>query len=151
MVKFESDDWTLDICEWSKPIPTALNNQIILLLSDLGVPNETFLKIQQRYFQSDDHTVSNDDIKKNKYPLPKNECRYMFGCSLKSPLKPGQCFIRYEILDDNRQQTNRFACVQGRVIVTKNPCPYAGDMIELWAVDIPELYDLKDVINDNIC
>jgi len=24
--------------------------------------------------------------------------------------------------------------------------PYAGDMLELWAVDLPELYHLNDVI-----
>jgi len=24
--------------------------------------------------------------------------------------------------------------------------PYAGDMLELWAVDLPELYHLTDVI-----
>jgi hypothetical protein len=67
MNKFESNDWTLDICEYSKPSmsdnflfrlkielilgPTRLNRQIIILLSDLGVPNETFLRLQKQWFE----------------------------------------------------------------------------------------------------
>lgn len=68
MDKFKCDYWTLDICAQSRPskIEThslsfnkypfvlaraKLNNQIILLLSDLGVPDETFLRIQDRWFQ----------------------------------------------------------------------------------------------------
>lgn len=108
---------------------------------------------------------------KNKIPLPVNECRYLFGCALESTLNEGQCFIRYQILQENGRPLNppKFDCVRGRVIVTKNPwlsfdfrwienrietnfenfsflSPYAGDMLELWAVDLPELYHLKDVI-----
>ncbi|CAF1284234.1 unnamed protein product, partial [Didymodactylos carnosus] len=154
MYKVDSDDGTLDICEngFSAPVPTSLNNQIIILLSDLGVPDDTFFDIQQQYFQrlqassnEEYQIMSLDDIKKNKYPLPENECRYMFGCSLDSPLKPNQCFIRYEILDKG-QPTNEFRCVTGKVIITKNPCPYAGDMIVLEAVDLPELYCQTNVI-----
>ncbi len=59
----------------------------------------------------------------NKIPLPVNECRYMYGCAFESKLKPGTCFIRYQILNENGKSpvNPRFDCVQGRVIVTKNP------------------------------
>jgi hypothetical protein len=66
MKKFECNDWTLDICDYSRPsmshnflfhlkielilASTRLNNQIIILLSDLGVPNETFLRLQKQWF-----------------------------------------------------------------------------------------------------
>jgi len=60
---------------------------------------------------------------KNKIPLPPNECRFMFGCAFESKLKQGTCFIRYQILtDDGKSLLNpQFKCVEGRVIVTKNP------------------------------
>jgi hypothetical protein len=31
-------------------------------------------------------------------------------------------------------------------LIRKCFSPYAGDMLELWAVDLPELYHLNDVI-----
>lgn len=61
---------------------------------------------------------------KNKIPLPANDCRYMFGCALESKLEEGQCFIRYEVFDDNNEkphQPPQFKTVIGPVIVTKNP------------------------------
>ncbi|CAF5147437.1 unnamed protein product, partial [Rotaria sp. Silwood1] len=39
-----------------------------------------------------------------------------------------------------------FKTVVGSVIITKNPCPYAGDIMKLEAVDLPELDCLTDVI-----
>jgi hypothetical protein len=52
-----------------------------------------------------------------------NECRYIYGCALESQLEEGQCFIRYEILNDHGKSfsNRKFECVRGRVIVTKNP------------------------------
>ena len=63
------------------------------------------------------------DLLKNKIPLPANECRYIYGCALESMLEQGQCFIRYEILNENGRPYSqpKFECVRGRVIVTKNP------------------------------
>jgi hypothetical protein len=60
---------------------------------------------------------------KNKIPLPPNECRYMYGCAFQSRLKSGTCFIRYQVLNNNGKSlaNPQFKCVQGRVIVTKNP------------------------------
>ncbi|CAF4720264.1 unnamed protein product [Rotaria sp. Silwood1] len=149
MRKFDSDDWSLDICETSQPIPTRLNNQIIIIMSDLGVPDETFLRLQRKWFDDKERPPNiTEHLLKNKLPLPVNECRYMFGCAFESGLEPGQCFIRYQIVDDDGKPLKepRFETVVGRVIVTKNPCPYAGDMIVLEAVDCPELNCLTDVI-----
>jgi len=60
---------------------------------------------------------------KNRLPLPPNECRYIFGCSLESKLKPGQCFIRYRVLNEYGLSTEipEFRTVIGPVVVTKNP------------------------------
>lgn len=75
--------------------------------------------------------MSSRDLLKNKFPLPFNECRYMFGCALESKLQSGQCFIRYEILneDGNSFDTRRFQTVTGPVLVTKNPW-FADDIVE---------------------
>ncbi|CAF4060399.1 unnamed protein product [Rotaria sordida] len=77
-----------------------------------------------------------------------NECRYMFGCTLESKLESGQCFIRYQVVDDDGKplKNPEFKTVVGPVIITKNPCAYAGDIMKLEAVDLPELDCLKDVI-----
>lgn len=60
---------------------------------------------------------------KNKIPLPADKGRYMFGCAFENNLQAGTCFIRYQILDENGDTLPepQFTCVQGRVIVTKNP------------------------------
>ncbi|UJR30133.1 hypothetical protein I4U23_017674 [Adineta vaga] len=149
MKKFECNHWFLDICDYSRATPSRLNNQFIWLLSDLGVSDKTLLQLQQRWFSKKPSSSNySTDILKNKIPLPVNECRYIYGCTLESQLEEGQCFLRYEVLNSHgKSLTNRkFECVRGRIIVTKNPCPYAGDMLELWAVDLPELHHLNDVI-----
>ncbi|CAF0997471.1 unnamed protein product [Adineta steineri] len=149
MKKFSCNEWVLDINNYSRPIPTRLNNQIILLLSDLGVPDSTFFELQTRWFAQKQKFLPNkNDLLKNKIPLPANECRLLFGCALESDLKPNQCFIRYQLLDSDEKplKVPKFQTVTGQVIVTKNPCPYAGDMIVLEAVDLPKLHCLRDVI-----
>lgn len=32
-------------------VPTRLNDQIILIMSDLGVPDDTFFRLQQQWFE----------------------------------------------------------------------------------------------------
>ncbi|CAF4279991.1 unnamed protein product [Rotaria sordida] len=99
MKKLKYDEWDLDICE---EIPTRLNNQIIMLLSDLGVPNSVLLDLQDKWSNNKKQPPRYKiDMLKNKIPLPMNQCRYMFGHTLESKLEPGQCFIRYQIVDDN--------------------------------------------------
>jgi hypothetical protein len=63
------------------------------------------------------------DLLKNKLPLPMNECRYMYGCALESRLEPGQCFIRYQVLDKDGKpfENPKFETVTGQIIVIKNP------------------------------
>ncbi|CAM4813503.1 unnamed protein product [Rotaria magnacalcarata] len=149
MNKIPCDDWNLDICESSQPIPHSLNNQIIVLLSDLGIPDSVFLELQDQWFTNKDKALSSTEkLLKNKIPLPLNECRYMFGCALESTLEQGQCFIRYQILNDDGKpfEIPKFETVVGPVIITKNPCSYAGDIIKLEAVDISELACLQDVL-----
>ncbi|CAF2874818.1 unnamed protein product [Rotaria sp. Silwood2] len=48
MMKFSSNDWTLDICDYSRPMFLSLNNQIIRLLSDLGNEIAVFESLQYR-------------------------------------------------------------------------------------------------------
>ncbi|CAF1034878.1 unnamed protein product [Rotaria sordida] len=149
MEKFKYDEWDLDICEESRPIPTRLNNQITILLSDLGIPDSVFLNLQDKRFNNKKQPPRcKQDMLKNKIPLPMNECRYMFGCALESKLKSGQCYIRHQIVDDDGKplKNPQFQTVVGPIIITKNPCPYAGDIMKFEAVDLPELDCLKDVV-----
>jgi RNA dependent RNA polymerase len=75
MKKFDSDQWDLEICEPSKPssflslvvslfnhpfsilVPTRLNNQIIILMSDLGIPDSAFLNLQQKWLTDSNTTA----------------------------------------------------------------------------------------------
>lgn len=47
MMKFPSEDWNLEICEYSRPITLTLNNQVIRLLTDLGNPDGAFHRLQK--------------------------------------------------------------------------------------------------------
>lgn len=60
---------------------------------------------------------------KNKIPMSVNECRFMFGCAFETKLEAGTCFIRYEVLDENKKSLpdRQYKSVEGKVIVTKNP------------------------------
>ena len=48
MRKFESNHRRLELLQTSRPQAVYLNHQIIMLLSNLGVPDEIFLDLQQR-------------------------------------------------------------------------------------------------------
>ncbi|KAK3905375.1 RNA dependent RNA polymerase-domain-containing protein [Staphylotrichum tortipilum] len=49
MVKFESNDRELEICDVaSKPMPMVLNRQLIKILEDMGAPDTWFLNLQGR-------------------------------------------------------------------------------------------------------
>jgi RNA dependent RNA polymerase len=72
----------------------------------------------------DNHTNTFDrDVLKNRLPVPANDCRYIFGCALESKLQEGQCFIRYQVLDERgkRKEKLEYQTVVGPVVVTKNP------------------------------
>jgi len=76
MKKFEYNKWDLEICETSRAslfhsfavffssfysllVPTRLNNQIIMLMSDLGIPDSTFLNLQDKWFAAQTRTSFN--------------------------------------------------------------------------------------------
>ena len=48
MRKFESNHRRLELLQTSRPQAVYLNHQIIMLLSNLGVPDEIFLDLQQK-------------------------------------------------------------------------------------------------------
>ncbi|CAF3403651.1 unnamed protein product [Rotaria sp. Silwood1] len=164
MMKFASDDWTLDIVDHSRLMCLSLNNQIIRLLYDLNKENKAVIEsLQNRcclqnewhpseeaylnIFDSKDIDRIKDDNRRcgylnakdllrcNKIPLPVDESRCLFGIADETKsLKEGQCFIQYQTMDKNF-----YKVVKGEVLVTKNPCLYPGDILCLEAVDIPAL------------
>jgi len=52
MKKFECDHHTLEICSYSRPLPAYLNRQGIMLLDNLGIKPDIFLKKQQEAIQA---------------------------------------------------------------------------------------------------
>ncbi|CAF3845173.1 unnamed protein product [Rotaria sordida] len=168
MVKFPSDDWTLNICDYSRPMPLSLNNQIIRLLSDLGNKFAVFESLQNRMLKpavwhSPEDTYLNvfdselineqqsrylnvrENLLRNKIPLPINEARNMFGVAdVTGKLEYGQCFIQYQM---KTKEKTTYKVVKGTVLVTKNPCLYPGDIRKLQAVDVPVLrHCMRDCI-----
>ncbi|CAF1611862.1 unnamed protein product, partial [Adineta ricciae] len=155
MKKFDSDDWTLHIVDHSRPMPLSLNNQVIRLLSDLGVQNGVFESIQTRCIDrkefwhppprcylnamdSLDQALINERrlkyrnakhfLRKNKIPLPINEARNLFGIADETQtLKPGECFIQYRHLPSS-SSSKKYSIYEGPVIVTKHPCLHPGDI-----------------------
>ncbi|CAF1143464.1 unnamed protein product [Didymodactylos carnosus] len=150
MEKFKSNNWDLEICEYSQALPLKFNNQVIMLLSDLGNPAAVFESYQnasmtnwheqnenerQRNLQ---YSMAKDDLLKNKIPLPLNEARNMYGAVDETrTLEYGQVFIQYENFDST--QGDRFIVVTGDVLVAKMPCLYPGDFRKLTAVNVPQL------------
>ncbi|CAF3753556.1 unnamed protein product [Rotaria magnacalcarata] len=64
MKKFGSSNCSLDICKTSEPIPTTLNNQIILLMSGFGVLNEAFVFV----YNVNDLKTKNEHDSLHPYP-----------------------------------------------------------------------------------
>ncbi|CAF1090037.1 unnamed protein product [Didymodactylos carnosus] len=172
MWKFNSNDWSLEICDHSRPMYLSLNNQVIRLLSDHGNTKAVFESLQNRskmpvHWHSPENTYLNvfetaimvkqnqrylnvkENLLRNKIPLYANEARNMFGIADETgQLKYGQCFIQYEV----KGRVKSYAVVKGKVLrrtvlVTKNPCLYPGDIRKLEAVDIPKLqHCIRDCI-----
>ncbi|CAF1643998.1 unnamed protein product [Rotaria sp. Silwood1] len=158
MEKFKSNNWELEVCEYSKPLELRLNNQVIMLLSDLGNPDAVFESYQnvslntcvgqnkneqQRKLK---FSSAKDDLLKNRIPLPLHEARNMFGVADETgTLEYGQVFIQYKNLDPTIDKT--YIVVTGDVLVAKMPCLHPGDFRRLTAVDVPQL---KKCIRDCI-
>ena len=183
MIKFEAMPDILNdliICGYSKPTTYAcINQQIIMLLSGLGVKREYFLKKQQEYFDllfdsktdvkktiellkllgkseiikkiiENDSKITNEmksiiteefyrNIKskegKNKLRIPLKSSRMIYGAvfdKISKNLKPNQIFLRITTAD------NKIQVIKGKVIVTKNPCYYVGDIRVMNAIDIED-------------
>ncbi|CAF0893708.1 unnamed protein product [Adineta ricciae] len=169
MMKFESDDWNLEICEFARPMTLTLNNQVIRLLSDLGNPDDVFISFQNRGLtqwevpedqqptaidiavqKNASYSLSRDNLITNRIPIPPTDGRNLFGIADETgELKSGQCFIQYSLLDSTKKTTNqeKFHVLQGTVLVTKNPCLWPGDFRRLQAVRNPRLEKcMRDVI-----
>ncbi|KAH7730752.1 CBN-RRF-3 protein [Aphelenchoides avenae] len=82
---------------------------------------------------------------KLKIPMPADKGRTLYGVIDESGvLQYGQVFVQYS--RSVKQASEDCIVLQGRVMVTKNPCHVPGDIRMLDAVDVPSLRHLRDVI-----
>ncbi|CAF3334014.1 unnamed protein product [Rotaria socialis] len=167
MVKFPSDDWNLEICEFSRPMTLTLNNQVIRLLSDLGNADGQFISFQNQGFgysqtpeeqepsaidiavqKNMSYSLSKDNLLTNRIPIPPTDGRNLFGIADETgELQYGQCFIQYSALKPTKKGQRKFHVVTGTVLVTKNPCLWPGDFRRLTAVRNSTLEKfMRDVI-----
>lgn len=93
-------------------VELKLNNQIIMLLSDLGNRHAVFESYQnaalstlpriseQEQRRKLRYLSAKDDLLRNKIPLPLNEARNMFGVvDETNTLDYGQVFVQYKDMD----------------------------------------------------
>lgn len=62
MRKFDSPHFSLEVLEWSKPLPCHLNRQVISLLSTLGVSDSAFLSLQNLAVSKYEHVLDDDAV-----------------------------------------------------------------------------------------
>ena len=101
-------------------VALKLNNQVIMLLSDLTSGNadanfEYYQSIALTDVATDNRREQNrkfeyfstkEDLLRNKIPLPINEARNMFGIADETgTLEYGQVFIQYKVFDSTNQHT----------------------------------------------
>ncbi|CAF1170949.1 unnamed protein product [Adineta steineri] len=167
MMKFPSDDWNLEICEFARPMTLTLNNQVIRLLSDLGNSDDVFIAFQNRGFTQwevpDDqqpraidiavqknasYSLSKDNLITNRIPIPPEDGRNLFGVADETgELKYGECFIQCSSLNAANNGQRKFRVITGPILVTKNPCLWPGDFRQLQAVRNRKLEEcMRDVI-----
>lgn len=61
MVKFRTAETPLEVCDISRNRPCFLNRQIIVLLSTLGVPDQSFINMQESFISDLDEFVRDRD------------------------------------------------------------------------------------------
>ncbi|CAF1222657.1 unnamed protein product [Adineta steineri] len=167
MMKFPSDDWNLEICEFARPMTLTLNNQVIRLLSDLGNSDDVFIAFQNRGFtqwevpedqqpsaidiavqKNASYSLSKDNLITNRIPIPPEDGRNLFGVADETgELKYGECFIQCSSLNAANNGQRKFRVITGPILVTKNPCLWPGDFRQLQAVRNRKLEEcMRDVI-----
>ena len=67
MRKFKSSHQRLEVIQKSHPQVVYLNHQIILLLSNLGVPDEVFMKLQRDML----HSLAGEAYEPGQYIISK--------------------------------------------------------------------------------
>jgi RNA-dependent RNA polymerase len=118
-------------------------------LSDVGVCLTT-----EPYFRSLLCALYREKIygllSKARILLPVTEARLMMGVMDETGLlEYGQVFVQYTRMrgegDENFVENNK-TVVEGKVVVTRNPCLHPGDVRQLEAVDVPDLRHLVDCV-----
>jgi len=107
-------------------VELKFNNQVIMLLSDLGNSDAVFESYQNASFinwaeenkneqnRKLQYLSAKEDLLKNRIPLPSYEARNMFGIADETGiLEYGQVFIQYTNLDPTNENT--FIVVTGKV------------------------------------
>jgi RNA-dependent RNA polymerase len=93
MIKFKAEYEQIEICSLGKTAPYYLNRNVILLLVDMGVPQNVFISLQSKMIQDlDDMLV---DGKKALYVLPRlsvteAELRDVLCLMLQSEIEPSK-------------------------------------------------------------
>ena len=95
--------------------------------------------------------ATRDLLTRTRIRVPVDEGRNMMGVVDEyRVLKPGEVFVQFTLLADNRNRRGakeRSKILnQVKVAITKNPCHHPGDIRTFIAMDYPELRHLKDVI-----
>lgn len=87
-------------------------------------------------------------LRKLQIPIPSHLGRSVFGVTDETgQLQYGQVFVRYtQNVNDKTPSKDYGTTLTGKVLVTKFPSLSEGDVRMYEAIDIPELYHLKDVI-----
>jgi RNA-dependent RNA polymerase len=118
-------------------------------LSDVGVSLTT-----EPYFRSLLCALYREKIhgllSKARILLPVTEARLMMGVMDETGLlKSGQVFAQFTKMrgeGDENSAGNTKTIVEGKVVVTRNPCLHPGDVRQLRAVDVPDLRHLVDCV-----
>ncbi|KAH7091839.1 RNA dependent RNA polymerase-domain-containing protein [Auriculariales sp. MPI-PUGE-AT-0066] len=165
-------DHTFSVVAYSEPYAFGrLNNDIIVLISSLGITNETLLKKQQEYFDwllsaskannlsaavdllssLGEYTMAERAIldgldsaavQRSIASLVSRESRLLFGvCDPYGVLREGEVYVR---ISNGRQPATTLTHCD--VMVIRNPCLHPGDVIKLRTVDNPKLSHLVDCV-----
>ncbi|XP_066291657.1 uncharacterized protein [Branchiostoma lanceolatum] len=119
-----------------------------------GTPYRWLLKMGVRlttepFFHSMLQTIYKSSVgeikRRARIGIPPEYGRIMLGVLDETgTLDYGQVFIQYT--EDITNQDGKVQVLEGKVIVTRAPCLYPGDVRKLQATDVPKLHHMVDVI-----